>query len=201
MGLSPAGILIVFMALAVVGQGCGIFDPDPEPPKKEPLPPMPPDSPQAVIDNMEYAYNFFKYEERYQPLIRDDFVFIFNPDDVETYPDQIPPDGWWGAPEEKLSAKNMLDANFEPSDPQYKIDSMNLVIQLSGQLLETNQQGAPEGTLEAYVTFDLEVQAGGGQLTLLVSSRPLFFFAPDDPDAENKVWRLWQIKDAPFDDD
>ena len=199
-GLDPVVILMALLFFAVAWQGCGIFDPDEEPPVVTPLPPMPPDSPQAVIDNMVYAYKNFDYE-RYQPLIRDDFVFIFNDDDVEKFPDQIPEEGWWGAPEELLSAEHMLDRNFEPTDPTYKIDSMTLLIQLSGDLLPSNQQGAPEGTLEAYVTFDLTVDANQGQLDLLVRSRPLFFFAPDDADAEQKIWRLWKITDAPFDDE
>ena len=50
----PAVILMAFLVFAVVGQGCGIFDPDEEPPVVTPLPPMPPDSPQAVIDNIGY---------------------------------------------------------------------------------------------------------------------------------------------------
>jgi len=194
----PAVIITAFLAFAVMSQGCGIFDPDDEPPKEEPLPPLPPDSPQAVIDNMEHAYKNFDYE-RYLPLIRDDFVFIFNEDDIEKFPDDIPPEGWWGAPEELLSAEHMLDRNYEPSDPIYKIDSMTLLVQLSGDLLPSNQQGAPEGTLESYVTFDLTVAANQGQLDLLVKSRPLFFFAPDD--STEKVWRLWKIQDAPFQED
>jgi hypothetical protein len=92
----------------------------------------------------------------------------------------------------------MLNPEFQPEDPLYKIDSMELVIQLSGQLRETNLQNAPEGTLESYVNFDLNVEAGAGNLTLLVHSRPLFYFAPDEADAENKIWRIWKIVDGEF---
>jgi len=197
--LHLAGI-VIFLAFAVLVQGCGIFNPDPSPPKKEPLPPWPPDSPSAVIANMEYAYNKFDYE-RYGPLIRDDFTFIFNQDDVTKYPGQVPSEGWWDDGAEKESSKNMLDANYEPSDPLYKIDNMQLVVKLSGELRPSNLETAPEGTLEGYVTFDLSVETVGGALTLLVHSRPLFYFAPDVPGADKKIWRLWKIEDAPFDED
>jgi hypothetical protein len=149
---------------------------------------------------MEYAYNHFDYE-RYEPLIREDFTFVFNQDDIEKYPGQVPSDGWWDDGAEKESAKNMLDANFEPTDPTYKIDSIQLVVKLSGDLRESNLEGAPEGTLEGYVTFDLSVDTSGGALTLLVQSRPLFYFTPDEPNAADKIWRLWKIEDAPFDED
>jgi hypothetical protein len=195
-----AGVLLLVFALAVALQGCDIFSPPKDKPKPDPVPPMPALSPQDVIDNIEYAYNHFEYEERYQPLIRSDFVFLFDPNDVGVYPG-VPQDGWWGQPEELESAEHMLDQNYEPSDPTFKINNMELLIQLSGKLEDSNLQGAPEGTVEGYVTFDLRVEAGDGAKTLLVHSRPLFFFSPDDPNAEQKTWRLWQIKDAPYDND
>jgi hypothetical protein len=192
--LHLTGILLALVAFAVVWGGC-VFSPDDGERKPDPLPPLPADSPQAVLANMRVAYNRFNYD-RYQPLIREDFTFVFNPADVQGSQGEIPE--FWTQGPELASAKNMLNPEFQPEDPLYKIDSMELVIQLSGQLRETNLQNAPEGTLESYVNFDLNVEAGAGNLTLLVHSRPLFYFAPDEADAENKIWRIWKIVDGEF---
>jgi hypothetical protein len=200
MGSNRTRILLVALALAYGLQGCGIFNPEKGGHKPDPLPPMPPMSPQDVIDNMAYAYNHFEYEQNYEPLIRSDFTFIFNEDDVTKYPDTIPQEGWWGAPEEMMSARHMLDKNFVPEDPRYTIDSIQLLLKM-GDLEPSNLQGVPKGTLEAYVAFDLEVQASGGALTVQVQSRPLFFFTPDDSTSGQGPWRLWKIKDGPYDDE
>lgn len=191
------GILVTVIALAILGQGCGIFSPDEGEHEEDPLPPMPPTSPQAVIDNMEYAYNNFDYE-RYRPLIHEDFIFWFNEDDVGVI-DEVPDEGYWGAPEELEAAEHMLDENFQPSKPEYKIDNMELLIQKSGDpwLQPSNFENAPEGALEGFVTFDLRVETSGTSLILEVTSRPLFVFTPDDSTSEQVTWKLWMIKDAP----
>ena len=200
-GLDRIGILLVIIALAVVWQGCDIFGPDKEPPKEDPVPPMPPRTPQDVIDNLEYAYNRFDYN-KYYPLIRDDFWFIF--DDKDHGAPGVPQEGVWGQSDELLSAKNMLDPDFNPSDETYKIESMQLLINVSTKLDTTNVMEAPPGTLAGYVTFDLTVELTGGEGAadkLLVRSRPEFYFAPDDTAAAQKIWRLWRIKDAEYDED
>jgi hypothetical protein len=193
-----AGILVTVIALAVLGQGCGIFSPDEGDGKEDPLPEMPPTSPKAVIENMVHAYNKFDFE-RYRPLIHEDFIFYFNEDDIGVV-DEVPDEGYWGAPEELESAEHMLDENFEPSDPTYKIDSMKLLIQKSGDpwLLPSNFENAPEGALEGYVTFDLMMETSGGSRTVEVSSRPLFVFTRDDSTTEQVTWKLLMIKDAPY---
>jgi hypothetical protein len=186
--------------LAPFWQGCGL-DPPKKPIPPPPLPPFPPESPQDVIDNMEYAYNQMDYE-RYQPLILDGFIFVFNQEDVENFPDDIPPSGVWGQSEELTSAEHMLDPNFIPEDdPDLKIDNMQLELQFSGQPEPTNLQGAPPEALEAFVTFDLRVDTVG-ETDYLVNSRPEFYFAHAGTliagTDTTYTWGIWQISDAPF---
>jgi hypothetical protein len=96
----------------------------------------------------------------------------------------------------------MLDANFVPEGfPERAIDNIQLELNFSGNPVPTNLEGAPEGTLEAYVTFDLRVTTVGA-IDYWVNSRPLFFFTPlpDEVDGEAITrYYIWYIQDAPFD--
>jgi hypothetical protein len=157
---------------------------------------LPQTSPESVIHNLALSYNLWDCE-RYEELLHNDFVFIFNQDDVEKYPDQIPPAGHWGYQDEVQATCNLLDKDYEPIDPSYKVDDVRMQMELYGSLEPTVQQGAPEGTLEGYVTLDLAIGANEGQLDLMVTSRPLFFFAPDDTQSTT-TWRIWKCEDSSF---
>jgi hypothetical protein len=180
--------------------GCGL-DPETKPLPPPPEPNFPPESPLDVIENMEYAYNQMDYEW-YWPLLHEEFVFEFNEDDVLLYPDDIPPEGVWGKTAEMTSAEHMLDRNFVPADyPERAIDNIELELDFSGDPVLSNLEGAPEGTMEAFVTFDLRVTTVG-EIDYWVNSRPLFYFTPlpDEVDGEAITrWYIWYIQDAPFD--
>jgi hypothetical protein len=197
--LPALGIALILVFLAPFWQGCGL-DPPPKPPIPVPEPPFPPESPQDVIDNMEYAYNQMEYD-RYFELIHLDFTFVFNEDDVKNFPDDIPASGVWGQPEEVLSAEHMLDQNFVPEDaPELAIDNLQLDLLFSGDPVLSNLQGVPEGTMEGYVTFDLLVTTVG-DIDYSVKSRPLFYFVPGEDEVDGKTitrWWIWSIEDAPF---
>jgi len=187
------------LALSTLWLGCGL-NPEEKPIPPPVLPNWPALNAQDVLDNMAYAYNQMDYE-RYYPLIDDRFTFEFNEEDINAYPDQIPPEGVWGQSEELVSAEHMLNRDYIPPNPADKIDNLELDMQFSGEPEPTNMQGAPPGTLEGFVTFDLRVQTAGGTV-YLVHSRPLFFFAPSGTLVTGVdttfVWRIWHIKDAPF---
>ena len=195
--LPGIGVALLLVFLMPFWQGCGL-DPPSEPPKEVPLPPWPPESPQDVIDNMEYAYNQMDYE-RYEPLFLDDFTFVFEESDIGI--PGIPPDGLWGKTDELESARHMLDLNFTPSDPDNKIDNMQLELQFSGDLIPSNYVDAPDEALMGFVTFDLRVNTVGVNI-YLVNSRPDFYFAHKDTISAGTdttfIWGLWLIEDAPF---
>lgn len=152
-------------------------------------------SPENVIHNLAEAYNN-RNCERVEELLCDEFVFVFNEDDVWNY-HEVPDEGWWGYSDEVLATNKMLDRDHEPADPQYKIDEIEIALELSGQLTPYNDEGAPNGTLEGYVTLELTAEAGGGTMTLRVHTRPLFFFAPDSTQSPVS-WCLWRCEDGPF---
>jgi hypothetical protein len=156
-------------------------------------------SPGNVIHNLALSYNL-RDGDGFGVLLHEDFVFAFDPDDVRNFPDEIPQQGFWGYPDEVQATCNMFNPDYEPSDPSYKADDIEIHLQLSGPLEQTAHQGAPEGTLEGYVTLDFTIVAGGGHLNLIVRSRPLFFFAPDNAQSPT-TWRIWKCEDSPFQED
>lgn len=160
-----------------------------------------PTSPEIVLQDLEAAYNEMNYEYFF-PLILDDFIFVFNADDVKNFPDEIPPDGVWGKSDELMAHEHMLDTSYvPPGHPDHQVKRMMLEVGLSGSLKPTSLVGAPPGTLEGFVTFDLRVVTTGS-LDYLVNSRPLFYFSPAGSSitaADTTVyWGIWQIVDAPF---
>ena len=162
------------------------------------IPYLPLTSPGNVIHNLALSYNL-RDCEGFEALLREDFVFVFHPDDVVKFPDMIPQQGFWGYADDVQATCNMLDKDYEPIDPSYEVDDVETHLQLSGSLEPTDEQGAPEGTLKGYVTLDFTSVAGGGHLYLIVHSRPLFFFAPDNAQSPT-TWRIWKCEDAPFEE-
>lgn len=197
--LSGIGVALLLLVLAPFWQGCGLDPPTKETPPP-PLPRWPTESPQDVLDNMKHAYNQMDYEWYYR-IILDGFTFVFNEDDVENYPGEVPPSGIWGKADDIVSAEHMLDRNFVPSEhPEQAIDNLQLDLAISGELVESNLIGAPEGTLQGFVTVDLKV-ATVGNIDYLVNSRPEFYFAPGIfvvGDDTTHIWGIWQIRDAPY---
>jgi len=185
------------LVLCLLCAGCGDDGKSLGPSKKtDPFPPL--SSPENVLRNLQNSYELGDYDH-FAPLIRDDFVFIFYAEDIPVEPGQIPAGGFWGAPEELLAMRSMLDSTSVLSDPRFKVVDIEMEVALAGALRESNQQGAPKGTLEGYVSLDLEVTVRE-DVVFLVRSRPLFFFAPDSAD-DPRIWRLWKCQDGPWDEE
>jgi hypothetical protein len=185
---------LVFVSLQVCagcGNDVGFYKPSVG---EDPFLPL--TSPENVLHNLALSYNL-RDCEHFGELLCDGFVFVFNQDDVERYPDRIPHEGFWGRDEERAATCHMFDVNWNPGDPSYKADDIELYLQLSGTLVQSNFDGAPEGTLEGFATLDLKIEAGGGWMTLLVQSRPRFYFAPHNTKGTT-LWCLWRCEDAPF---
>ena len=152
-------------------------------------------SPEDVLHNFEAAYNEMDYGH-YAALIRDDFTFVFLDGDLGS--PGVPPSGVWGKADELHTHQNMLDTAYTPpAEPQTKIENMQLELAISGELKVSNLDGAPAGTLEGLVTFDLQLNTVG-EIIYLVNSRPLFYFVPNDPDSA-RAWQIWKIEDAGWD--
>jgi len=151
-------------------------------------------SPENVLFNFAAAYSEMDYEH-FRPLIRTDYVFLFNPQDFGL--PGIPHSGIWGRSEELQTHQHMLDTAYVPQDdPELRIEAMNLELALSGEPSPSSQLGAPEGTVEGFVVFDWRVTTVG-EIDFYVGSRPRFFFAPDSTKTP-VTWSIWRIEDAPF---
>jgi hypothetical protein len=153
-------------------------------------------SPENVLFNFATAYKEMDYAH-FAPLIGNGYTFIFNEDDIQNYPDDIPPSGIWGKSQELQTHSNMLDTAYVPPDePQLDIDRMLLELAFSGELSPCNLEGAPAGTVEGFVTFDWRVVTKG-DIDYYVKSRPRFYFTPDSTKTP-VTWSIWRIEDAPF---
>jgi hypothetical protein len=194
--LSPAPRLIGIALLVIAAlplSGCELDDGIIKPPPR--LYPHDPTSPQYVVDNLVYGFNQFDVE-RIGSILHDDFKFIFDAEDVEKFPDDVPKDGEWNREEFLTALENMLDLNFVPERPSQKVDDLRMKIEFAGKPEPTNLEGAPRGTLEGYVTVDMKVYVTGGE-DCVVKSRPEFYYVPDSTRTPVS-WKLWRIVDAPF---
>jgi hypothetical protein len=182
---------VMNLALILGCAGCGDGGKTLGPLKeREPFPAL--TSPENLLQNLKSCHELRDYEH-YQPMVRDDFTFVFILDDSTSLPGTIPE--FWAAGQELLAARNMFDSEYIPDDPRYKIDKMEMTVTLAGTLRESNLQGGPEGALEGDVFLEIMVwtQDAG---ELLARSRPLFYFAPDSPE-DPVIWRLWKCVDGP----
>ncbi len=187
--------LLLVIGLAFWWQGCGL-DPPKKPPDPIPEPNFPPETPDEVLENVEYAYSQFEFE-RYAPLIHEGFQFIIWPDDIEEIAPELHQNGVWYTETELMLARNMLDRNFIPQDnAENQIDSMELILERSDPLETSNLEGAPEGTVSARVNLDHQINTVGGT-TFDVRSRPIFYFAPDSS-VTPVTWSIWRMEDAPY---
>jgi hypothetical protein len=157
---------------------------------------LPLTSPANIVHNIALAYNLQDCE-RIEELLCEDFVFVFSDRDISHYRDWVPQEGLWGCDDEVDATCNMFDTNYVPEDPLYKVDRLEMSLHFSGSLTATNREEAPPGTLEGYVSMDLNMDVGGGAATFLCRSRPLFYFAPDSTQSPT-LWCLWRCEDSPF---
>jgi hypothetical protein len=182
--------MLAAAAFLFLAAGCGDDDGGVKPVQEVPAP----TSPENVLLIMAAAYNEMDYE-RYWPLIHDQFTFVFNEEDMAHYPDDIPPSGVWGKSAELQAHEHLLDPNYVPEgNPGMAVRSMTLAVEIYGEIQPTHLAGAPEGTVEADVTFDLRVSTVD-EINYLVNSKPLFYFVPITGQSEVR-WYIWYIADG-----
>jgi hypothetical protein len=197
--LSGFALMLLVVVLTPWWQGCGLDPPKkPQPPIE--LPVFPPESPEDVLKNMVYSYNYFD-PERYSALLDDEFQFFIWSGDQGSIPGDLAPEGYWVRGIEVDIADNMMDPNFIPTDyesgnpaPELQIDRMQMELTFSGDMDTTNLEGAPDGTLQSYVNFDLQVTTRG-TVIYVVHSRPLFYFTPNE-EGEKVTWTIWRVDDG-----
>jgi hypothetical protein len=197
--LSGLALILLVVASTVWWQGCGL-NPDKKPPVPPVLPPWPPESPADVMDNMKYAYTYFR-PERYDALIDEEFLFYIWSGDLADIPSDLVDNGTWDRGVELELVDNMLTQGFVPRNPdtglldeQYVIDNMQMEWSFSEPPHTTNFEGSHPGTLEAYVNFDLQVKTRS-QMVYSVHSRPLFYFRPDST-VSPVTYTIWLIYDG-----
>ena len=151
-------------------------------------------SPENVLYNLQMSYNE-RDCDHFVPLLHDAFMFVFAHDDL---PD-IPPDllQTWSKLDELDATNNMMDPDFTPCDPRFKVTSMEMTLELSEDLGPCRVQGAPPGTLYGRVSLELVVRTVDA-ITLDVRSRPHLYFSPDSTHAATTgvTWQLWRVEDS-----
>lgn len=187
LALVPALALVFALLLSGCTDDIKVY----KPPEEE-SPFLPLTSPENLVHNIAKSYNLQECE-RIAELLCEDFVFVFSERDRNDHPDKVPQGGVWGCDEEIEATCNMLDPHYEPEDPEYKIDSIKMSMNLSGSLQRTNREEAPPGTLESWVNLDMFMETGGANI-ILCQSRPRFFFAPDSTQTPT-LWCLWRCED------
>lgn len=192
-----ATVAVIALAFSLLGTGCG-DDIEIYKPSRDEGPYLPQTSPENVLHNLAASYTLRDYHH-VPPLFSEEFFFHFAQHDLGE--PGVPYSGDWGRAEELEATWHMLDSGYVPQMPEYKVESIEMSLVLSGSLQEANPEGAPPGTLKGFAALDLMVRMDGGSMTFLARSRPLFYFAPDDTMQEQPVWRIWRCLDAPHDED
>jgi hypothetical protein len=192
---SVAATAVIGLAFSLLGTGCG-DDVEIYQPPKDDSPYLQQTSPENVLHNFATSYSTRDYKG-FLPLVREDFTFFFSPDAYGSV--GVPREGFWGYAEELDATQRMFNPFYNPKAPEFKIQSISMALTLSGPLKETSVEGAPRGTLEAFVALDLRIRCVEDSFVFFVQSRPRFYFAPDSTRTP-PVWQLWRCDDELPDD-
>lgn len=186
--------MLVIIAMVAITPGC-LFSPDKGKPKPVPDEYQPRSTIAGVLANLVTAY---KNEDldRYKVLFdQEQFMFVFDPVDVQDDPD-IPPN--WGWAEEENSTRNMFEADLVE---KIKLD---FVPGLPVDVIESDilERSFPEGTKKVIVTevaldVDTRDPDGGENIVFRVSGDQAIFFLYQDGELENglPVWKIFEWRD------
>jgi hypothetical protein len=155
---------------------------------------LPPSSPDNVLNNLVVCYND-RDTTQLDDILHDDFVFNFTQEDRQGYDEILPEDGVWGKNRELRTTAFMFERCDAPIDSILSTKDIDITLSPSGTAVPCNLVGAPPGTIERLAYLRLRVSYKRADAVLLVVSRPLFYFVPDNPDS-TKTWKIWMIEDG-----
>ena len=159
-------------------------------PKDDPPPPpivyKPATSPENLLENLQTAYtnkNIFEY----LAIFSGAFTFVFNPDDVEQNPGEIPVS--WGIAEEQFAHEQLFD------------DSEVFAIALTWSPQDREVSEIPQADTKIVINnIRLTVETlddSGGERTLLAEGDAWFYFIKTGAttDEGDSLWAVWQWED------
>ena len=167
---------------AVLAGGC-IFSPSKTDPVVQTGEYKPPTSPENVINNLQVSYRR-KEVDRYAPLLRHDFIFVFQPDDAQ----EIGTD-FWTRDEDSTGTENLFTAQ----------DIRDIRIDLThGPAQPPTEEGFPDGTMWIRISpTDLEVDQLPDIVLTVEGDIQDFYFLPGNPDQgeDPNHWYILEWRD------
>lgn len=191
--IDAAGLGVI-AALMLAAPGC-LFSPDPKPPEPQPSQYMPRTTISGVLNNLRVAYEN-RDIERYKELFDlDDFMFVFDPIDVNDPKNPVPEN--WGWPEEEASTRNMfeddlverIELDFVETAPTNPSES------------DRGDRPFPEGTKKVIVTevnLLVDVRQDPENLRYVVDGDNAWFFLVQDTTEVQDglpVWKIFEWRD------
>jgi hypothetical protein len=146
-----------------------------------------------VLANLKTAYEARNIEE-YLKLFSSDFIFVFNPADVNHPTDPTPPQ--WGLAQERTSTNNMFS--------DHRVDTITLEFQEKPLEPDSAAHGAGTWKMKVYEAF-LQVNTRNEQDELLTYQVPgttqMFYFreVPEVLASDGKpTWYIYLWQDEPI---
>lgn len=179
--------MMVGIAAAVMIAGAGCSD------DEKITPPTPEDPRKTIAGVMQELIDAYQARDiaRYAALFHDDFVFVFDPQDVLDDPD-IPPSWDWS--EERDATTNMFGAALvERIQVNYAVGTPVLA-----DTLDEGIRPFPEGTMKVIVTsvalaVDTRDPTGGENIIYRVTGDQAIFFLFQDPEEVVDGVPVWKI--------
>lgn len=147
-------------------------------------------SPSLCLANLKDAYEERKGDE-YTRLFHDDFVFVFNPDDVSN--PNHPTPATWGVASELQAARNMFaDSTVERIDLSFNVGNSTAWTEVSPEGLKVRVDGA-------YITVSTRNEQGEPLYLVVQGAVQWFYFVPDPSSGGGtRVWEIREWEDSPI---
>lgn len=147
-------------------------------------------SPSLCLANLRDAYEEQKGDE-YARLFDDDFVFVFNPDDVSDPENPTP--ATWGLASELQSARNLFaDSTVERIDLSWNVGDSTAWSEVSPDGLKVRLDGV-------YLTVSTRNEQGEPLYLVVQGAVQWFYFVPDpSTGGGTRVWKVREWEDSPI---
>lgn len=184
----------VIAALMLVAPGC-LFSPDPKPPEPPVSQYMPRTTISGVLNNLQVAYEN-RDLQRYKELFDlDEFMFVFDPIDVNDPDTDIPESWFW--PEEETATRNMFE------DDLVERIELSFVQGTPANPSESDEEDRPfpEGTKKVIVTevnLLVDVRQDPENVRYEVrGDNAWFFLVQDTTEVQDglPVWKIFEWRD------